>query len=178
MLVFIIAINSPFYITCSTYIVGNETYRGTGIQCDEIVIFTEIAKILMEFVIPYLMMVIIDLMVIIRLRKLKTGLGERQSARNSKSLRFSRNTVLIDFIYLIFNFPPIIFNLYSIFLFIKPDMNFFDTFLYVIPMFNNIFPYIYPSILFLVFITFNRIFRSEFFLIVINCFNTIKNRLF
>ena len=179
MLVFIIAINSPFYITCSTYIVGNETYRGTGIQCDEVVILTEIVKILMEFVIPYLFMVIVDLMVIIRLRKSKTGLGERQPAsRNSKSLRFSRNTVLIDFIYLIFNFPPIIFNLYSIFLFINPDVNFFDTFIYVIPMFNNIFPYIYPSILFLVFVTFNRIFRSEFLSTVINCFNSIKNRLF
>ena len=41
-----------------------------------------------------------------------------------------------------------------------------------------IFPYIYLSLQFLVFIIFNRIFRCEFIAIAIKCFKTIKNKIF
>ena len=144
-------------------------------MCDDVVVLIHTIKILMQFVIPYILMAFIDLFVIVRLRKLKIGLDH-----NSKSSRFSRNTILIDFIYLIFNFPPIISNALSIHILISKHTDISNIFLYMklIPMFNTIFPYIYPSILFLVFLTFNRIFRSEFFAIAINCFNAIKTKLF
>ena len=121
MLIFIIVINSPNYIRCSTYMIGNKTFKANDIMCDDVIVLTGIIKISMQFVIPYLIIVILDLMVIIRLRKSKSGLGERQSATNSKSLRFSRNMIFIDFIYLIFNFPPIIFNAYYLILSINPS---------------------------------------------------------
>ena len=180
ILIFIIGVNSPNYIRSSTYMVGNETRIANDMMSDEIQILINIIEILMQFIIPYFIMVNLDVMVIVRLRKLKTGLGERQSTSNCKSLRFSRNTILIDFIYLIFNFPPIISNALSIHILISKHIDISNVFLYIklIPMFNTIFPYIYPSILFLVFITFNRIFRSEFFAIAINCFNAIKTKLF
>ena len=178
MFIFIIGVNSPNYITCSTFKVGNKTIQANDMICDDVALLVEIIRMLMQFVIPYLLMVIVDLKVIIRISKSKTVLGERQSASNSKSLRFSRNTILIDFIYLIFNFPPIIFNVYSIIVTIFPDVNILESYFYMVAMFIIVFPYVYPSILFLVFITFYRIFRSEFISIVLNCFNTIENLLF
>ena len=119
-------------------------------------------------------MIILDLIVIIRLR---SQIGETQS-NISKSLRFSRNTILIDFIFLIFNLPPITFNVYYIIISSLPQINLFNLYIYMFAMFITIFPYIYLSLQFLVFITFNRIFRYEFIAISIRCFNTIKNKLF
>ena len=179
MLLFIIGVNSTYYVTSSTYMVGNETRSVYNMMSDEVKIFIEMIKILIHFIIPFFLLINLDVMVVVRLRKLKTGFVPRQSTSSSKSLRFSRNTILIDFIYLIFNFPPIIFNVLSIRTLIYKHIDFSDIFLYfnLIPMFNTIFPYIYPSILFIVFITFNRIFRSEFISVFCldKCFILIKN---
>ena len=177
MLVFILGINSPNYIRCTTLKIGNETFKTKEMLCDDIVVLTGIIRMLMQFVIPYLLMVIVDVNVIIRIRKLKICLGERQSNNNSKSMKFSRNSILIDFIFLIFNLPPTIFNAYSFIISILPELNIFQLYFNMSAVFN-IFPYFYPSILFLVFITFNRIFRSEFIMIVIYCFKSIKNKIF
>ena len=175
MLIFIISVNSPYFIRCYTYKVGNETFKGNAMLCEDVVVLTGVIKILIQFVIPYLLMVIIDLMVIIRFRKFKTCLVP--TSNNSKSLRFSRNTILIDVIYLIFNLPPTIYNAFSVILSSVPLFGIFQLYLNMSAVLR-IFPYIYPSILFLVFITFNRIFRSEFISIAITCFNEIKKRLF
>ena len=178
MFIFIIGVNSPNYIRCSTYMVGNVTYKANDMMCDDVVVLTYIVKILMQFVIPYFLMVILDVMVIIRLRKSKNRLASaKRSTRISRSLRFSRNTILIDFIYLFFNFPPVIYNVYSILLFIYPEISFSNSFFNILPMFVDIFPYVYPSILFLVFVTFNRIFRSELFSLfrLDKCFKIITN---
>ena len=178
LIVFILGVNSPNYITCySTRMVGNKTYIRKATICDDVVVLTGIVQILMQFVVPYLLMVIVDAKVIIRIRKLKTCLGERQSTSSNKSLRFSRNTILIDLIYLIFNLPPTIFYAYSVIISIVPKLDIFQLYSNMNAIFK-FFPYIYPSILFFVFITFNRIFRSEFISIVIYCFIEIKNKLF
>ena len=177
MLILILVVNSPNYIRCSTYMVGNETFKANDMMPNDVVVLTGIVRSLMQFVIPYLLMIIVDVMVIVRLRRFKTAVGERQSNINCRSLRFSRNTILIDFIYLIFNLPPTIINAYAAFLSINPKMNVFYLYFYTASIFE-IFPYIYPSILFLVFITFNRIFRSEFIEIALKCFNEIKKILF
>ena len=175
ILIFILGVNSPNYIRCSFYMVGNKTFKANDMICNDVAKLTEIVRILMQFVIPYFLMVILDSMVIIRLR---TQVVDRQSASNSKSLRFSRNTILIDFIYLVFNLPPIIFNACYFIVSNYPMINFFQLYINMVPMFITIFPYIYLSLQFLVFITFNRIFRYEFIDIAIKCFNTIKNKIF
>ena len=179
MLIFIIGVNSPNYIRSSTYMVGNETRTANDMTSDEVQILTGIIRILMQFIIPYIIMVNLDVMVIVRLRKLKTGLDAKQSTSNCKSLRFSRNTILIDFIYLVFNSPPIISNAFCIHTLISKRIDFGLFYLYynLIPLFNAVFPFIYPSILFLVFITFNRIFRSELISLfrLDKCFIIIKN---
>lgn len=139
----------------------------------------ETVKISMQFVIPYLLMVILDVIVIVRLRKRRTGLGQRESTNRNKSHRFARNTILIDLVYLVFNFSPTIFKIYNLFLLLTSQrplliplaMNFF-TYLF------SSFPYIYSSLLFVLFFISNGIFRSEFILILHKCFNFIKNRLF
>ena len=175
MLVFIICVNSPNYIRCSTY--SNEGFTANEMICTDVIVLTGIVKILMQFAVPYLLMVILDLLVIIRLRKSKSGLTERQSTSNCKSLRFSRKTILIDFIYLVFNLPPTIFYAFYVILLINSRGHFFQIYINIVAMFILIFPYIYLSLQFLVFITFNRIFRYEFIAIAIKCFKTIKNKI-
>ena len=180
MLVFIIGINSPYFIRCSFYMVGNMTFTANGMICDDVALLTGIVRNLMQFIIPYLLMVTIDLKVIVRFMRLKkvVVVGERQSNLYSKSLIFSRKTILIDFIYLIFYLPLAIFNAFSLYLSIhRTKMNIFLLYAYMSQILD-IFPYIYPSLLFLVFVCFNRIFRSEFIVIAIKCFNEIKNNLF
>ena len=178
MFVFIIGINSPYFIRVYTYTVGNETFTAnTSLMSDEIVLTTETINLLMQFFIPYLLMFSLDIKVIIRLRKSKNG--RIQSANHNKSSRFTRNTIIIDIIYLIFNFPPTISNICYVIMIVFHEIPMLSLLYYdiLLPLFSN-FPYIYSSLLFIFFLISNSIFRAEFILIVENCFRMIKNRLF
>lgn len=73
-------------------------------------------KIFIEVFIPYSIVFIVDIVVVVQLRKPRfemepiTRRERRNKNRNSRSSRFTISTILIDLIYLIFNFPLIIFN--------------------------------------------------------------------
>ena len=106
-------------------------------------------------------MVIFDILVIVRLRKSKMNIG---GARNSRSSRFTINTILIDLIYLIFNFP---YTFCSIFFLINNSYSVESfAFLRIVVFINDVFkflPLIYSSFLFFIFVIFNRNFRFELF---------------
>ena len=126
----------------------------------------EIIKVAMQVFIPYLIMVILDSIAIIRLRKVKASLSVRQSTQantTNKSSRFTRNTILIDLIYLIFNFPSTILDIYYIYFIINLRDQMLSQLLFFIFGIFLILSYVYTSLLFLIFLTFNRIFRAEFF---------------
>ena len=170
LLLLILGVNSPNYIRCSSYM-----------MCNDIIFLTDIVRILMQFVIPYLIMVIVDVKVIIRIRKSKNRLAARQSTNNNKSSRFTRNTILIDFIYLFFKFPPTIYSIYNLlFMIFRVLPQVPSQYLFILsPIFKH-FSHIYYSLLFLLFLIFNSIFRSEFISLfrLDKCFLAIKNRFF
>ena len=156
----IIGLNSPYFIRFPVqFTVFNQTITSDNLSY-EMFILVESVKISMEIFIPYLIMVILDVIVIIRLRNLKRNLSERQNT--NKSSKFTRNTILIDLVYLIFNLPSTIFHSYITFSQIIPmQIELIPYFEYLFDIFI-LFPYIYASLLFLMFIIFNKIFRSEF----------------
>ena len=130
-------------------------------------IYIEIIKVSMQLFIPYSIMVILDIIAIIRLRKVKEklSLSLRQSTQTNstnKSSRFTRNTILIDLIYLIFNLPSTILDIYYIYFITNIRDQMQSTYLFFILGVFVIFSYVYLSLLFPIFIIFNRIFRAEF----------------
>ena len=161
----ILGLNSPYLIRITTFTVNNKTFPATDIMSNEISNLTKVIRLLMELFIPYLIMTSLDLTAIIRLRRRKLRLFLRRNSQangTNKSSRFSRNTILIDLIYLIFNFPYTILEICYTLYQIIPNMPIFPMFFeYLMEMFL-LFPYIYASLLFVVFIIFNKIFRAEF----------------
>ena len=159
----IIGLNCPYFIRFPIqFTVFNQTVTSDNLSY-EMFILVETVKISMEIFIPYLIMVILDIIVIIRLRNLKRNLSERQNTNaNNKSSKFTRNTILIDLVYLIFNLPTTIFHSFITFSQIIPmwiELTPYFDFLFNIFI---LFPYIYASLLFFMFIIFNKIFSSEF----------------
>ena len=140
------------------------------VKFGHVFIATEINALFMQVFIPYLIMMTFDVMVIVRLKRLQSHLCQSEYIQMaSMSSRFTRNTILIDLVYLFFNFPTASFNLYYIIAFWLPRLQ---------PKYDEsqiagvadfmvniclLLPYVYSSILFFVFIVFNRNFRSEFF---------------
>jgi len=134
----------------------------------ELLIF--LIDILIRSFIPCLIIMVLDIMVILRLRRSKSELGASQQ-RRSKSSRFTINTIINDLIFLIFNIPYIL-VVYSYFSPIDLKIKIISA-LTVIRLLSNI----YSHLFFILFLVFNRIFRHEFILIFTHnsCFNTINS---
>ena len=170
MLVVIIGLNSPYFIKESLYMFDlydmNETQRNI-LKC--ISVYIEIIKVSMQVFVPYSIIMILDSITIIRLRRIKSNLSERQSTESnscSKSWRFTRNTILIDLIYLIVKLPSAIFDFYFIYIIVNMLIeNLPAIFNLIIQIFSHL-PYIYSSFLFILFICFNKIFRAEFIALI------------
>ena len=129
-------------------------------------IYDRIEKV-MKIFIPYLIIVVFDLMVIVRLRRSKSQVGERQP-RRSRNSRFTINTIIIDLLFLIFNFP-------EIFIFFA-HFNTFGLDAFLVRSVYELFVNIYSYLFFILFFIFNRIFRQEFISIFKHnsCFNNIN----
>ena len=186
LFILILCANSPFYIRYTfSFTVYNKTTERIGQMADDIALINFSIKTVMEVYLPYLITVILDIMVIVRLRKSKRNIGSNQTANNRTS-RFTINTILIDLIYLIFNFPStfvyffyLMFN-YKVTIFSLANFLLtFTSFIFILKLFCFL-PFIYSCFLFLIFLTFNRNFRSEFFSISImlkikKCLNLVRN---
>ena len=152
----ILAINLTIYIILPLRISG---FRRDMFTFEKIVIYT------VKFSIPYLTMVALNIMVILRLRQSKRRVGLNSSARQTnpansatdKGTRFTTTTILIDVIYLVFNLPYILISIYALFII---DQYYIDI-IYVFVIFGNLLPISYPAALCIMFIIFNRIFRKE-----------------
>ena len=171
--VIIIGLNSLFFVRELLYRINvdvnnDEDKRKSNIS-KQLYIYIEIIKVSMQLFIPYSIMVILDSIAIFRLRKVNANSSERQSTQTNsknKSSRFTRNTILIDLIYLIFNFPSTIFDIYYIYFITSNQFQMLSLYFVLIFGIFLILSYVYSSILFLIFIIFNRIFRAEFISII------------
>ena len=174
LLIIIIGLNSLYFVRGPfTFTIGfNQTVTCNYCISQEIAVLTLNIQVFVQFFIPFLIMVIVDSMVIIRFKKSRTQLNERKNSHTAKkSSRFTRNTILIDLIYMIFNFPSILYGIYMMLVFVFPNsislsLPYHDLFEIIFPLFS----FFYLCLIFLLFISFNRIFRSE----LIKIFNLQK----
>lgn len=178
MFVVIVGLNSPhFFIPDSKYTVNNVTYTN-NIMRGELGNFIKVIRLLMKLSLPYLIMVCLDLAVNNRMRNRIMNISQANSI--NKSSKFTRNTILIDLIYLIFNFPSTFFDLFFFLYQLFPKLPIFPSILQltILKLFT-LSPFVYSSLIFILFIIFNRIFRAEFIAMLNQqrCFIFVKNLL-
>ena len=140
-------------------------------------IINSIIDLHMKIIIPYLIIVVLDLMVIVRLKRSKTEFRARQPLRRSKCFRFTINTIVIDLLFLICNLL-FIFQFYkSMKIKIEEGINHTDLNVSLASSFLRILSIIYSHLFFILFLIFNRIFRHEFISIFKrnSCFNNINS---
>ena len=162
MFVVIIGLNSPYFI--------REARRRFIDYDDEtfsdLSVYIQVIKISLKVFIPNLTIIILDVIVVIRMRKSKCLSEGQNTNASNKSSRFARNTILMDLIYLIFNLPSAIYDIF--FILVIPNIRVQTvtlTNVYLSLIFEalfEIFAYFYSSFIFILFIVFNKIFRAEF----------------
>ena len=156
----IIAINSIFYLIIPLKII--EIYA-------VMYLYEKIVFNCIQFFIPYVIMVTLNIMVILRLRQSKRRAGLNNSLRQmnqansaiDKGSRFTITTILIDLIFLVFNFPCILISIYNLLIIYKVFTVTFDLTI-IFSCFGYVLFSSYSAVLFIMFIVFNRIFRKEF----------------
>ena len=146
----------------------------------QLILYTTIFKfidILMKIIIPYLIIIVMDIMVIVRLRRSKSELRARQPLRRSTSSRFTINTIVIDLLFLICNLSYVLNSYISIQLKFNEVINHIDINVSLASSFLRLLSVIYLHLFFILFLIFNRIFRHEFILIFKrnSCFNNINS---
>ena len=170
LLALILCANSPYFIRYSlsvTYEFYNYTYYDSGIMSIDVKIIYATLRMLMEVYIPYCITFILDFLIVVRLRRSKTNMVSSNStstrqAGNNRASKFTINTILIDLIYMIVYFPFAFCNLFFIINLYSPLMlNSSIIFIFISRLFDRL-PFIYASFIFVIFISFNRNFRSEF----------------
>ena len=166
----IFAINSIYFIEMKTELVNNST-RINITSCQGTRVVNQSIEYCVQFFIPYLIMVNLNIKVLLRLRQSKRRAGLNSSSRQTnqvnsaanKGTRFTITTILIDLIFLVFNFPQILINIYSLINFkILPKLFISSSILPISVNFINLFSFSYSAFLVLMFLIFNRIFRKEF----------------
>lgn len=172
-LALIFAINSIYFIENKTETVNNTTKINMSRSSNCLVLRVELVNraidYCIQFFIPYLVMVTLNIMVILRLRQSRKRAGLNISSRSTnqannsasnKGTRFTITTILIDVIFLVFNLPQILINLYYL---IKIQNSFITgrIFPFIVDCINLL-SFSYSAVLVLMFLIFNRIFRTEF----------------
>lgn len=156
LLVFITSANSVYFLNITAPSRNNTSIKITVSNEKQPNMIHGYIEILMSVFIPYMIILLLDIMVIVRLRRSRVKIGSRQTANNrSRSFRFMVNTILIDLIYLIFILPNLILD---VLYFIKYDR--YSKLFVVFAVFAQL--KIYCKLFFVLFFIFNRIFRQEF----------------
>jgi hypothetical protein len=132
--------------------------------------------ILMTIIIPYLIIILLDIMVIVRLRRSKNELRARQPIRRSKSFRFTINTIVIDLLFLICKLSYFLNFYMSMKLMIEVRVYFVDKKVSLASSVFTLLSIFYSHLFFILFLIFNRIFRHEFISIFKRnrCFNKVN----
>ena len=167
LLVFITGVQLVYYWYTSTY---RKQFSLNSI-------INRLIDLHMKIIIPYLIIVLLDIMVIVRLRRSKTEIRARQPLRRSTSSRFSINTIVIDFIFLICHLSFILDFYMTIKFQFYERINPIDLNVSLASEVLRLLSIIYSHLFFILFLIFNRIFRHEFILIFTHnsCFNTINS---
>ena len=165
---FILCTNIPYFIKYSiskTFYLNNYTYVDFSVMVYDRIKYSTL-RIIIEVHLPYFIILVLDILVVFRLRRSKTNIVSSSATKptgNSRTSRFTINTIIIDLIYLIVNFPFTICNLITIIILNRNViLNFLNVFDFISLIFQRL-PFIYSSFIFFIFISFNKNFRSEFF---------------
>ena len=167
---FILCTNIPIflkYTMSNMFYLNNYTFVDNSEMIYDAIKYSTF-KIIIEVHLPYLIMVVLDILVIIRLRRSKMNIVSlinptNAQTKNIRASKFTFNTILIDLIYLIVNLPFTICNLINIInLYMTLRYNSSKVLEFISFLFQRL-PFIYSSFIFVIFICFNRNFRSEFF---------------
>ena len=163
LFLFILSVNSPYFIRYSistTIYLNNFTYFNYRVMIYDLLKYS-ILKIIIEVHLPYLIIVVLDVLVFFRFSRSKTNIVNSNITHNRTS-KFTINTILIDLIFLIINFPYTIINIFLLInLFRTLSLYSSNLFIFISLLFQRL-PFIYSSFIFVIFIIFNRNFRSEF----------------
>ena len=174
LFIFIVALNSPFFIRISKTSINshNQTVTKADIMTFKVLTINYYIDNCIRFYIPFIIMVIVDILVIIRLKKSRTHLNQRKnrnvnvSNTSNRSSRFTRNTIIFDLIYLIFNIPSTSFGtfmiIYCTLFYAGIEIGLASPYYELLSTFLPLFSFFYLTLIFLLFIAFNRIFRAEF----------------
>ena len=108
-----------------------------------------------KYLIPFLIMVSLNVKVVLELRKSKKlELLRRGSIRNNLTV-FTNSTILIDFIYLAIKSPEVVFQ--AVVLVTNDDITYFNFLMRIFPYVS----FVYSVAILFIFLVFNKIFRSE-----------------
>lgn len=164
VLTLILSINSMHFIGLGKYNV-NTTIMNC-LQIPEITSALTLIEIFVEFYVPYVIMVCLDVMVIKRLRqsRQRSGLNSQRQHSNQttdRSVRFTITTILIDLIYFVFNFPITLSKAHFIVTILFTNIK-GNTISETLEHLSLLLSLSYSAVLFFLFLIFNRIFRKEF----------------
>jgi hypothetical protein len=107
----IIAINSPnllFYLDISNNTNGTHipmSVLGTCRGYPAIQVLTDLVSTVMRTWLPILLMIVLDILIIRKLNVNKMKLGVNQSSRKKKENHYTKNVILFNFLFFIFNSP-------------------------------------------------------------------------
>lgn len=172
MFLFILFVNSPYFIRYSkTYRINNITVTRVGHMTHDVYLATELIKIFMEVYVPYVIMIILDILVIVRLRR-PTLENAVRLILNNRFPRFTIHMILIDLIYLIFKFPSTVFSEFYLIALFETNVIRYVYFIDQLLAFDS---FAYTSFLLFLFLIFNRIFRIEFISMASKATKMVKN---
>ena len=180
MLLFLLIILITNITNLMTYPIKN--YKNEWYCNNSFDTITNLIAFLMRFIIPFVVMVTLNLMVIWRLKRPKIRTSQtnpiqialnRQINRSSqtakKKLRFILSTLFIDYVFLIFHFPLGVNYGVSIRIYLNGTIRYFSPdYLAIFFLFSDVTQLIalfHSSVLIILFISFNKYFRAEFIIL-------------
>ena len=166
--VFISTINSTVFITKSnTSTNGNRTKTTVCMTYPDLEFVMKFVDPLVKIYIPCLIMVVLNIKVVLRLRRSKKRSLPGQENRRNNVNKFAVSTILVDLIFLIFKSPEALLYIYlaiKTFAFGQGLFNLsvadFKLVTFLIGTFND-FSLTFSIVLFIIFVIFNRLFRQE-----------------
>lgn len=178
-LVLILVTNMTNLMTYPALDSNNATYC---FMTNNLNVVTNLIAVFMRFLIPYIIMLAFNLLVIYRLKhskirasfsnSIRSGSGSQEQPLRqltNKQFRFIVSTLIIDFLFLFFYFPLGVnyaiatYNLFCTS--ITSDM-FSNAVFNLFSNLTQLLALAHTSVLFLIFVVFNRIFRTEFIVLL------------
>ena len=159
LLLFVLVLNSTYFMTAETKVKGSNRTMACSIA-EQVIMAKRVIDPMLKSYIPHLIILILNLKVVMYLRRSKKWVRS--------CYKFTLTTIVIDFIYLIFNLPDTIFKVFEIL-----DSIYFYQYQKKLGSYKRSFIFLFFSLLtpslsvgysvglFFIFAIFNQIFRKE-----------------